>query len=108
MRSVEAAEYERTVGQSGVASRRTFRRHDPFAVVGLVARKPDNPLRVIDLRSLRDDPIIRDDVVMRGRAHRSGVTEPIHLHRRRVTGEYAGPRIARMSVDVHEDIDAVG
>ncbi len=108
MRPVEAAEYERIIGQSGLTPRRRFRRDDSFAVVGLVARKPDNPLRVIDLRSLWDDPVVRDNVVMIGRTHRSRVAEPIHLHGRRAAGEYSGPRIARMPVDVHEDIDAVG
>jgi hypothetical protein len=87
MRAVEAAEYERTIGQPGVASCRTFSRDHPLTIVGLVARKPNDFLRVIDLRSLWDDPIVRDDVVMIGSGHRPRITEPIHLHRCRVAGE---------------------
>ena len=50
---------------------------------------------------------VGDDVIDEGGAHRSGVTDPVHLHRRWVGNENAGSRILGITGQIDQDIDAI-
>ncbi len=94
LRAVETAEYEGVVRQAHRGSGRALG-DDPLSVVRLVTGKAQHLLCVIDLRTLRDDPVIGDDVLVIGTAHRSREAQPVHLDRGGPPGEDGGPPRSR-------------
>ena len=106
LRPIETAEHERIIRQAVFRARRRAI-GNPLAVVRLIARQAQHLLRVVFLERWRDDPVVRDDVMVEGRAHRARKAQPVHLNRRRPPREHAQARIARMAVHVDENINAV-
>ena len=72
MRAVETAIDESIVGQSDVAPRRLILRNNALTIVRLITRQTDDAFGIVHLRIRRDDPIVGDDIVVIGRAHRAG------------------------------------
>ena len=108
VRLVEAAQHQCVFGQ---AAGRAPRRRGPRAlpVVGLVRARHLRDL-FAEVRGVRErrDHRVADHVVDVVGTGRAGKPEPAHLHRRRPRGQQLEAAVARMALQVDEDVDAVG
>src|SRR5690349_741859 len=106
-RSVERTIHNLVFWQPYLRARRSLHGDNALAIIGLVARKPEDLFGIENLVLRRNNIGIGNDIVVVRRRHRTGKAKPIDRDWRRTAREHLSPRVSRVTIQVDQNIDAV-